>query len=226
MARAYSNGNGYSSSPYGSSSSSHYSYDAHPSRRHDESIWDDIYNGSRLMLTRLWRYCSGPGWVAAMNFTMQTAQQLRRNLSWRRVLSFPHLVVMFWVVVMLWGEKWVFSSRVAGCDWDHWEKWVSPCICDLFALGAPFVHFTDQPTSSAFRCETPSTDLRRRSPDHRSAFVPRATLASEPYNHHNHGQLRAAIIHSDAEKASAGYSVLPRRPVRRRKGVENGSGRL
>jgi hypothetical protein len=133
MARAYSNGNDYSSSPYGGSggSSSQYSYDAHPSRRHDESIWDDIYAWIRSTLAQLWRYCSGPGRIAAANFAMQTGQHMRRNLSWRRVLSFPHLVVLLWVIVMLWGEKWVFSSRVASCDWDHWEKWASGHF-DLF----------------------------------------------------------------------------------------------
>jgi hypothetical protein len=124
MARAYSNGNGYSSSPYGGSPS-HYSYDAHNSRRHDQSILDDLYAGSRSMLARLWRYSSGPGRVAATNFAMQSGQQMRRSFTWSRVLSFPHLLALFWAVVMLWGERWVFPSRVASCDWDHWEKWVS-----------------------------------------------------------------------------------------------------
>lgn len=41
----------------------------------------------------------------------------------RRLLSFPHLLVALWMLVMLWGERWVFASRVSSCDWDHWEDW-------------------------------------------------------------------------------------------------------
>lgn len=28
------------------------------------------------------------------------------------------------MVILLWGECWVFDSKVARCDWDHWEDWV------------------------------------------------------------------------------------------------------
>ncbi|KAF3357497.1 Oxoglutarate dehydrogenase [Verticillium dahliae VDG1] len=45
------------------------------------------------------------------------------NLTARRLLSFPHLLVGFFVLLMLWGEYWVFDSRVASCKWDKWEKW-------------------------------------------------------------------------------------------------------
>lgn len=27
------------------------------------------------------------------------------------------------MVVLLYGERWVFNSKVSSCDWDHWEKW-------------------------------------------------------------------------------------------------------
>lgn len=40
-----------------------------------------------------------------------------------RLLSFPHLLVAMWVFVLLWGERWVFESRVDHCDWDRWEQW-------------------------------------------------------------------------------------------------------
>ncbi|EOO00749.1 putative cell division control protein 1 protein [Phaeoacremonium minimum UCRPA7] len=41
----------------------------------------------------------------------------------RRLLSFPHLLVMAWVFVLLWGERWVFHTRVESCHWSNWEKW-------------------------------------------------------------------------------------------------------
>ncbi|EGY17381.1 hypothetical protein VD0002_g3589 [Verticillium dahliae] len=57
------------------------------------------------------------------NLLTRAAWQVRMNLTARRLLSFPHLLVGFFVLLMLWGEYWVFDSRVASCKWDKWEKW-------------------------------------------------------------------------------------------------------
>ncbi|CAK7239954.1 MAG: hypothetical protein STHCBS139747_001389 [Sporothrix thermara] len=48
---------------------------------------------------------------------------VRHNLAPQRVFSVPHFLVVFWVLVMLWGERWNFHAKVAHCHWDHWEKW-------------------------------------------------------------------------------------------------------
>lgn len=50
---------------------------------------------------------------------------LRHNLAPQRVCSVPHFLAAFWVLVLLWGERWNFHAKVAHCHWDHWEKWVS-----------------------------------------------------------------------------------------------------
>ncbi len=50
---------------------------------------------------------------------------LRHNLAPQRVISVPHFLAAFWVLVFLWGERWNFHAKVAHCHWDHWEKWVS-----------------------------------------------------------------------------------------------------
>jgi hypothetical protein len=50
--------------------------------------------------------------------------QLRQNLTARRILSFPHLLVVLWMLFMLWGEYWIFGSKVDACRWENWEKWV------------------------------------------------------------------------------------------------------
>ncbi|KAM5355257.1 hypothetical protein ACJ41O_001903 [Fusarium nematophilum] len=68
-------------------------------------------------------WAAGPGRRMATSSGARAARRLRRNLSRRRLLSFPHLLVVFWIVVLLYGERWVFDSKVANCDWDHWEKW-------------------------------------------------------------------------------------------------------
>ncbi|KAG6010014.1 hypothetical protein E4U21_000455 [Claviceps maximensis] len=65
----------------------------------------------------------GPGREAATTLALRTAHQIRRNLVARRVLSFPHFLFLFWMVILLWGERWVFDSKVQRCDWANWEKW-------------------------------------------------------------------------------------------------------
>lgn len=114
----------YSSSRNGHSFGGQSSYDDHK-RQADQSIWDDMSAGVRAQLSRLWAYSNSHGRFAAINLVMQSGHQLKRNLAVRRLLSFPHLLVVVWVIVILWGERWLFASKVSSCDWDHWEKWVS-----------------------------------------------------------------------------------------------------
>lgn len=67
---------------------------------------------------------TGPGKRLAAEYGTRTARRVRVNLQPRRVWSFPHLLVLLWVVILLWGERWVFDSKVDRCAWDHWERWV------------------------------------------------------------------------------------------------------
>ncbi|KAI2616079.1 hypothetical protein GGR54DRAFT_249505 [Hypoxylon sp. NC1633] len=125
MAPSYSNGNGngygYPSTTLPTSSSS---YDYGNRNSSDfQSICDDIFAGAKTMVSRLWGYTNGRGRHAAWGLATNGAQQIRRNLTRRRLLSFPHLLVVLWMLVMLWGERWIFASRVRSCDWDHWENW-------------------------------------------------------------------------------------------------------
>ncbi|KAF4984757.1 hypothetical protein FZEAL_118 [Fusarium zealandicum] len=68
-------------------------------------------------------WAAGSGRRMATSMGTRAMRRLRRNLTSRRLLSFPHLLVLFWILVVLYGERWVFGSKVASCDWDHWEKW-------------------------------------------------------------------------------------------------------
>ncbi|KAI0021178.1 putative manganese ion homeostasis [Xylariomycetidae sp. FL0641] len=129
MAPSYSSGYGYGYGPsYGYSSASYSSaasaYDYGTRDNSDvQSICDDILAAAKSLLHRLWVYSNTRGRQSAWALAMRGGQQLRRNLVRRRVLSFPHLLVAAWVVVMLWGERWTFETKVASCDWDHWEDW-------------------------------------------------------------------------------------------------------
>ncbi|KAL7620637.1 hypothetical protein AAE478_009632 [Parahypoxylon ruwenzoriense] len=118
MAPSYSNGSGYPSSALPTS----YDY-TYRNNGDFQSICDDIFAGARAMLARLWAYINGRGKHSAYSLAMKGAHQFKRNMSRRRLLSFPHVLVALWVLIMLWGERWIFASRVRSCDWDHWEDW-------------------------------------------------------------------------------------------------------
>ncbi|KAI1465531.1 uncharacterized protein F4812DRAFT_127270 [Daldinia caldariorum] len=130
MAPPYSNGYGYSHGhghgyPYPSSSlptSSSYDY-GYGSNNEPQSICDEISACVGVMLGQLWGYLNGRGRQVAWGWATKAAHQIKRNMTRRRLLSFPHLLVGLWVLVMLWGERWVFASRIRSCDWDHWEDW-------------------------------------------------------------------------------------------------------
>ncbi|KAL1894784.1 hypothetical protein Cpir12675_003525 [Ceratocystis pirilliformis] len=46
-----------------------------------------------------------------------------RALNPRRVFSFPHIMVLVWIVVLLRGERWIFYYKVNHCLWNNWEEW-------------------------------------------------------------------------------------------------------
>ncbi|KAI1076142.1 hypothetical protein F5B20DRAFT_556887 [Whalleya microplaca] len=125
MAPSYSNGNGNGNGEayYYPSSNIPMSYDYNPRGGEFQSICDDILAGLTSLLQRIWAWCNGPGRHLAWSLAVRGGQQLRRNMTRRRLLNFPHLLVVLWVLVMLWGERWIFASRVRSCDWDRWEDW-------------------------------------------------------------------------------------------------------
>ncbi len=93
-------------------------------RTDDSSVVDDLRALVAHTSRSLWRFAKGRGRLLALAYLMQAARQLRRNLTARRLLSFPHAVVAVWIFVLLWGERWIFHSKVEKCHWESWERWV------------------------------------------------------------------------------------------------------
>jgi hypothetical protein len=91
----------------------------------DLSVAEEIYRGLASLLSLLWQWIKGPGMHKAAVAAAVVMRQVRRNLTARRLLSFPHLLAFFWMLLLLWGERWIFTSHVSVCDWKNWEKWVS-----------------------------------------------------------------------------------------------------
>ncbi|UKZ75355.1 hypothetical protein TrVFT333_003036 [Trichoderma virens FT-333] len=55
--------------------------------------------------------------------TATVMRQVRRNLTANRLLSSPHLLAFFWMLLLLWGERWIYTNHVSVCDWKSWEDW-------------------------------------------------------------------------------------------------------
>ncbi|KAK4132300.1 hypothetical protein BT67DRAFT_457420 [Trichocladium antarcticum] len=92
-------------------------------RDHSTSPLDDLralVAESLRSLLRFWRERGRHMTYAAI---VSLGHRLRQNLTYNRLLSFPHLLVAVWVVVMLWGERWAFHSKVEDCHWSNWENW-------------------------------------------------------------------------------------------------------
>lgn len=86
---------------------------------------DSLLTTLQTRTRRLLLWICGPGKQMASLLILAALRLVRRNLGLRRLFSFPHLLVVFWVVILLWGERWVFDSKVQDCAWARWEKWVS-----------------------------------------------------------------------------------------------------
>lgn len=108
----------------------------------------------------------------------RTLRHSYRTFSFRNLVSFPHILVALWVVVLLWGERWAFSSSVNACNWKAWERWVSRHV----EWGALLI-------GAAKRRNTSPPDIYRGSSISRSSYIHGATVASLYTHGASHGQL-------------------------------------
>ncbi|KAK5992540.1 Cell division control 1-like protein [Cladobotryum mycophilum] len=90
---------------------------------YNRSVAEELSHGAKALAHALWVWIKGSGRHMATAFTIKFLHRIRINLTSRRLLSFPHLLVLFWLVILLWGERWIFDSKVQDCDWKNWEKW-------------------------------------------------------------------------------------------------------
>ncbi|ROV94951.1 hypothetical protein VMCG_08341 [Cytospora schulzeri] len=94
----------------------------HSQVEEDDPIGDFI-NFLQRYWQKLLRFWNTKGKRTTIAFLLRTAHQLRRNLVLNRVFSFPHVLVVLWVLVLMWGERWIYHTKVENCHWSNWEKW-------------------------------------------------------------------------------------------------------
>ncbi|KAK3489496.1 calcineurin-like phosphoesterase-domain-containing protein [Neurospora hispaniola] len=115
MAPSYSSNGGY-----GYSSSS---FQPKHRRSDSTSFLDDLRAFLAHSSRSAWRFWRERGRFIAWAALINAGRRLRMNLTYNRLFSFPHLLVAAWIVVLLWGERWVFHSAVEECEWEKWERW-------------------------------------------------------------------------------------------------------
>lgn len=109
----------------------------------------DFVRFAGRQLQSVHRFWNARGRRATLAFILEMAHVLQRNLTLRRLSSFPHLLVMIWAVVLLWGERWIFHTKVESCHWSNWEKWVM--ICSPYSSCAPY-HRHKKLTNTNYFC--------------------------------------------------------------------------
>ena len=123
MAGPYSNSNGNYN--YGDRYGYNQSYRDYS---YPDSSSNSLIDDFRAFLIRsyrwFWRFWRERGRRMVQAGMVALARRTRQNLAYNRLFSVPHLLVCVWIVVLLWGERWVFHSKVEDCHWDNWEKWV------------------------------------------------------------------------------------------------------
>jgi hypothetical protein len=113
-------------------SSSYYSATRRSSRDHfiePPSLLDHIIaglpSGLSVQMHNLLNRLSYNNVSTRVSRIPRSLRQAQRNWHPRKLLNLPHLFVAIWVVLLLWGERWVFQSSIEACSWDQWERWVS-----------------------------------------------------------------------------------------------------
>ncbi|KAL2154442.1 hypothetical protein VTH82DRAFT_3118 [Thermothelomyces myriococcoides] len=107
--------------PYSSESS--YTYSARPYPDRSTSASETIIYFIVQVVRALARFWRERGRHLTYATLRSMAYRLRLNLTYNRLFSFPHLLVAAWVILLLWGERWVFHSKVESCHWRNWENW-------------------------------------------------------------------------------------------------------
>lgn len=158
-------------------------------------------SGLAVQMQRLWDRHGYAAFAPSPSRLSRSLRQAHRNWSLRRLLSLPHLFAALWILLLLWGERWVFESSIAACEWNRWERWVrflGHCYLKMLTLAI------------AQRHNTPPFGLPGRSPAHRPAHLSWPTVAPLNLHYFTHRQFPQAFLYSASTTPAPRYIVLPR----------------
>lgn len=85
-------------------------------------------------------------WNAGPHFKTHTSGHFWNP---RRLITTPNVLIILWVALLWWGERFVFTRSISNCDWTTWERWVcfhrnlQHCACER-TYGAGEAYTTEQ----------------------------------------------------------------------------------
>lgn len=136
----------------------------------------------------------------------RTLHEAQQRFHPRRLLNLPNAFIVIWILVLLWGERWVFEGSINECQWASWERWVSlqlPRRLHTAANTKPFI---------ATHSDTSSLDISCRSAIDRPSFLPRPAMAALNAYDFTYRQLSQALLHPAPEISTSRHYILPWRP--------------
>jgi hypothetical protein len=77
------------------------------------------------LAARVWRQLHAFTLQYMIPWLLERIQHLK-NGRWtvRSFLTLGKALALLWFIVLYWGERSVFKSSVADCQWENWENWV------------------------------------------------------------------------------------------------------
>jgi hypothetical protein len=90
-----------------------------------DRIISRLPGGIGTQMQSLWDKLSYSNVSTQSSTPPKSLRQAKVNWNPARLLSLPHLFVTIWVLLLLWGERWVFERSISRCEWGKWERWVS-----------------------------------------------------------------------------------------------------
>ena len=94
---------------------------------HDQITSPHLYTHRRSTST-VFRPATSTTWP------LHQLRRLKKCARTYRYLTLTNLLRLFWLVLVFWGERHVWSTSFAACDWDTWERWPAGATPHRLAL--------------------------------------------------------------------------------------------
>jgi hypothetical protein len=130
----------------------------------------------------------------------RTWQEAKHRFNPKGLLNLPNALIILWIIVLLWGERWVFEGSINACQWTNWERWVSLPLYAKLRIATYTKQFI------ATDSDTPPLNICSRSAIDRPAYVSRSAMAAINAHSFTYRQLSQTVLHPAPEISASGYS--------------------
>ena len=114
------------------------------------------------------------------------------------------LWILLWALVLWWGERGVFHSKVGDCAWNRWEEWVLILFMQLLPLRTK----RRADAIAATNSRPPSCHLAGGSSTGRPTHIPWSSVASFNLDRPLYRPLPTEILQAASADVGPGYRAL------------------